>query len=366
MKTALAERLLIKVMNWTVEEVVQERPLIQAMATLKYDEYQQFSPGIRFTESLAQWLVQFTPEERRIAYDFIKSNLIFITSEQIAHLVSICFAEKINPILLVKAAGLKNMPSYHVKTLYNSPEYKEIKRRSLFLGISDGAKIDQLRRNSGISNEQVFSSYYISVEKKDDLLKELAKEGYDGKFSSIFLIDDFTGSGLSYARIEDGKPTGKIIKFLRLIFNIDNVAGDQPTLPDLISTDKLDFHILFYIARQKSIEYITNEIERWKVDNSLSFTFSVEAIQVIGEHFKEEAQSNKGLIELSKKYISEQIIDRHYKKGKHEEYYLGFDECALPLVLHHNTPNNSLPILWWYPEDEKFRGLFPRVTRHRE
>ena len=366
MKTALAEKLLIKVMNWGPVEVAQERPLIQAMAKLKYDEYQQFSPGIRFTESLAQWLDRFTSEEKKIAYNFVKSHLIFISNEQMAHLVSICFAIKINPWLLGKAAQTKNIPPHQVRRLFESPEYKEIKRRSLFLGISDGAKIDQLRRNSGINNEQVFSSYYISEEKGEDMLKELHDEGYQGKFNSVYLIDDFTGSGLSYARIEGTKVTGKIIKFLKLVYNIDKTGQDQSVLSQLIETHDLDIHILFYISRETSLTYLRDFVENWRKENNLTFNFSVDAIQVIGENFKQQILDNPELVAMSEKYISKSIIDRHYKKGKHEQYYLGFDECALPLILHHNTPNNSLPLLWWYPEDESFRGLFPRVTRHRE
>ena len=53
MREALAERHLATVMNWTPEDVANERPLLQAMAELKYNEYQQFAPGIRFVESLA-------------------------------------------------------------------------------------------------------------------------------------------------------------------------------------------------------------------------------------------------------------------------------------------------------------------------
>lgn len=366
MRRGLAEKLLIKVMNWSIEDVARERPLIQAMARLKYDEYQQFSPGIRFTESLAQWLSQFSIEERSIAYEFIKSNLIFISSEQISHLVNICFPEKINPVLIRKAADWLGVPRYLVKRIHESLQYKEIKRRSLFLAISDGAKIDQLRRSSGLSNEQVFSSYYISNEKKDDLLSELRKENYEGQFNSVFLIDDFTGSGLSYARIEKDKHTGKVIKFLNLLFSKNIEDASQSALPNLIDSRDLDFHVIFYIAREDSIHYLTDEIERWKSDNNVQFHFSVDAIQVIRQDYKMAIQSNSSFEDLCRKYITRNIIDRHYEKGKHEHYYLGFDECALPLVLHHNTPNNSLPLLWWYPEEDNFRGLFPRVTRHRE
>jgi hypothetical protein len=51
MRDALAERLLANVMAWTPEDVARERPVLQALAALKYDEYQQFSPGMRFVES---------------------------------------------------------------------------------------------------------------------------------------------------------------------------------------------------------------------------------------------------------------------------------------------------------------------------
>ena len=366
MRSTLAEKLLVKVMNWTPEEVAQERPLIQAMANLKYDQYQQFSQGIRFTESLAQWLSQFNQTERTDAYNFIKSDLIFISSEQISHLVNICFSVKINPWLLGKAAQLDGRPKYLVKQNYNSNSYKEIKRSSLFLGVSDGAKIDQLRRSSGLNNEQVFSSYYISSEKRDDMLDELKNDGIKTRFNSIFLIDDFTGSGLSYYRLEDERPAGKIIKFLKLIFNIDRKEKDPSVLSGLVEKGHLDIHLLFYIARQHSIKYLYNEINKWKATINKDFSFSVEALQVISDDYNEKANGNQALINLSKKYISTTIIDRHFKKGRHDQFYLGFDECAIPLALHHNTPNNSLPILWWFPENEEFRGLFPRITRHRE
>ena len=56
MRDALAERLLANVMQWTPADVAEQRPKLQALAAFKYDEYQQFSPGMRFVESLALWL----------------------------------------------------------------------------------------------------------------------------------------------------------------------------------------------------------------------------------------------------------------------------------------------------------------------
>ena len=66
MKDRLAEELLGKVMNWSPGEVASNLPPLQAIADYKYDEYQQFSPGMRFIESLALWLSQFATAEERI------------------------------------------------------------------------------------------------------------------------------------------------------------------------------------------------------------------------------------------------------------------------------------------------------------
>lgn len=75
MRTALAEKLLVKIMNWNTEEISQERPLLQALSNLKYDEYQNFSSGSRFIESLVKWLDQFKEQsEKQVAYSFIKEH----------------------------------------------------------------------------------------------------------------------------------------------------------------------------------------------------------------------------------------------------------------------------------------------------
>jgi hypothetical protein len=74
MKDQLAERLLAEVMGWKNPEQYIEHGLpLQSLAAYKYDEYQQFSPGMRFIESLALWLDQFeTVDQRRIALAFVR------------------------------------------------------------------------------------------------------------------------------------------------------------------------------------------------------------------------------------------------------------------------------------------------------
>ena len=365
MNNSLAESILIQIMGWDQEQISVERPLIQALGNLKYDEYQQFSAGMRFTESLVNWLNQFTTiEERNAAYNFIKNQLIFVTREQVNHLINICFPEIIDERLTSKAAEIIGIPAYYVRKIRNNVVYSQVKRKSLFLGLSDGAKIDQLRRFANLDNEQVFSSYYLSPEKITDLAKELSDSlKVAAKFSSVFLIDDFTASGLSYIRLAEGK--GKILKFLHLLFA--GKKNNETNLSDLIELEALDIHIIFYLATRKAIEYLTTSINEWKSANQKNFSFSVSAVQIIEESTPSAVLGENEFMNIIKKdeYFDDKIIDKHYMKGKIEQPYLGFDECALPVVINHNTPNNSLPILW-FPPDMKIAGLFPRVTRHKE
>src|SRR5262245_18748381 len=67
------------------------------------------------------------------------------------------------------------------------------------------------------------------------------------------------------------------------------------------------------------------------------------------------------------RYFSEELEDKKsYRVGKKGIKY-GYGACGLPLVIHHNTPNNSLYVLWKTGNQEwPFTPLFPRFERHRQ
>ena len=64
-------------------------------------------------------------------------------------------------------------------------------------------------------------------------------------------------------------------------------------------------------------------------------------------------------------YYDHDIYDEHFKRGGAADARYGYGNCGLPIVLYHNSPNNSVALIMSYG-DRKFRGLFPRVQRHRE
>ncbi|MFZ5631551.1 MAG: phosphoribosyltransferase-like protein [Bacillota bacterium] len=374
MRDVLAERLLAEVMKWTPEDVAINRPDLQALATFKYDEYQQFSPGIRFVESLALWLNQFeTDEERKIAYKFVRSRLVFISNSEMQHLVTIAFPDFIRPFLIYQTSKILNMPDRFVAKIANTNEYRILLRQSLFLGLSDGAHIDIFRRsNPEISHEQVWQAYEIPAEKIDSLICELSSEletllhrkpiDNEKKFKMIFLLDDFSGSGISYFRKEIN---GDNIKYKGKIYKIlSNLNDSQGELKKLVDLEDLYFCIVLYVATEKSVSYLKKYIDEWLKENNSPIKFKVFVIQQIPDLVLLNNHEDEGFISLLQKYFDPSIIDKHYSKGRHDEPYMGFDQCALPVVLNHNTPNNSVPLLW-FEDNRKYRGLFPRVSRHR-
>lgn len=376
MRDVLAERLLAKVMKWSQEDVARERPILEALAAFKYDDYQQFSPGMRFVESLALWLEQFnTDDERNEAYDFVRKRLIFISSSEMAHLVSIAYPDFIRPLLIQQTSNILQTHKTFINRVANSIDYKVLLRQSLFLGLSDGARTDLFRRNNPeIRHEQVWQTYEVSKNKADEMIEEmrsdlselLGKEpsSEEARFKIVFLLDDFSGSGLSYLRKDpnESKYAGKIHKVLQGFFDSDG------WLNKIADSESLYIYLILYIATEQGLNHLKINlrdcIEECQKEHGAKVFHSIIPIHTLSSSVKLCAEKDGNILSLIKDYFDESIINRHYKTGKHDYPYLGFDECALPVILNHNTPNNSLPILW-FEKERKYRGLFPRVSRHR-
>jgi len=368
MREALAERLLAQVMKWTREDVANERPLLQVMAALKYDEYQQFAPGIRFVESLALWLQQFSSEEeRKVGYTFVKSRLVFFSAAEISHLVTIAYPDHIRPLLIRRAANTSGIAERYVARIANSKEYRTLRRQCLFLGLSDGARIDTFRRstNPELSHEQIWQTYEMSPEKADSILSRLREDlaQVDDQnaakdtslFRMVFLLDDFSGSGRTYLRKEeDGKRlTGKIARFW------DQLQHPH-SLSRLVNLADLHVGIVLYIAAQHAVDHLQSCLGELLTGAS----FRIHVVHLLNSEVSLDPPRDSAFLALARKYYDPKAEDEHTRKGG-TDVRLGFAGCGLPVVLSHNTPNNSMFLLWADSEQYQVRGLFPRISRHR-
>ena len=378
MNDNLAVSLLAKVTKWDDKRLTKELPKLSFMARTKYDSYSQFDPGFRFMSSFAQWMSQFDKSDVETIYSAFNRHLTFISSEQIKYLVDLMYSSKIKPFIRNLSASKSGLSNYQLKKIENSQEYKIQERLSLIVGLSDGSHIDILRRSGGFSNEQVLPIYYPNEEKLQDISDELCKDDLlkvtnRNLFESLFLIDDFTASGTSFARKEDNKFKGKIVKVLKGLKPKENgeekASGDESkiVLSDLFVKDRIVVNALFCIATEEAIVNIKRQVNQFLVENDMTnlIQFNVDCVQLVKTEEIAQIKQHPGLKNVVKKdqyYDWTIILNDSYRKGKHDEPYWGFNECGLLLVLSHNTPNNTLPVIW--EDTDKFRGLFPRISRH--
>ncbi len=368
MKEVNARALLNKIMGWkSAKDEDNEYPDLQALAEFGYDDYQQFRPGMRFIESLAIWLARFPQNQRKAAFDFVKKRVLYISRPQMEHVVYTAYPDYVVPELL-KRISYNSIPEWNVKKLSESIDFKILQNQTLFLSLSDGAHIDYFRRSHfDIDHEQVSRTHEISSRRADKMISKLKDrlQQFSGRmpkkyFRNIFLLDDFSASGLSYLRESAASDTGaegKIGMFLNSIQDKDD------PLSKLVNPDDLNVCLILYFATESAIQHIRTIGEQ--VFKKISF--SVIPIQTLPDSIKfdEIRDHDFGLLIKNRNNGWDKVRDEHMERGSVDKLYLGFNGGGLPLILYHNTPNNSLPILWRNDPKTPFKGLFPRVSRHR-
>lgn len=371
MKKELAENLLARIMGWDDEAKARERALLDVLAAYKYNQYQQFAPGRRFLESLALWLQQFSSgEEREVAYQFVRQRLIFISEDELNQLVELAFPTIVRRILFDDAAADAEIyPSYRVKTIAASSAYRCRLRQTLVLGLSDGARTDRFRRvnSQAISHEQVFHAYDVSHTKADNLRKALKEDltrivgteqdTDDAVFRYVVLLDDFTASGTSYIRKSEESDgwTGKIPK---IIAELEKADG----LGDCIAAQGVRVVVVIYIASAQAVEHIRASLDQLNFSKG---TIELHVVFQLSDATRLDENQEPALFDLLRNpaYFDSMADDEHGAVGG-TTMQLGYADGRLPLVLHHNTPNNSVYLLW-AEDTHTVLGLFPRVSRHR-
>jgi hypothetical protein len=367
MRDRNAQQLLAKVMDWQDEDIVSRYvPSLQLLADYKYDHYQRFGPGKRFVESLALWLKQFKQADRQVALDLVVERLIYFSDLELSHLVQTAYPDLIVQERLQLVAEEQDIPAHRIGVIRRHLRFKELQLKSLYLGLSDGARTNELRRASDgeIGNEQIWQAYELGHDKAADMVSELkavlGRSGYgssEPRFNLIWLLDDFSGSGNTYIRFDSkqGKYKGKLKRVYERLHQ-----------GDLVDTSHYEVFLLLYVATRKAIDHIDYWAERFTSENG----YKPLQIRVLCPIEDNESLSRTGTPQLQSiltnpAYYDERASDKHILVGGTTDAQLGFAKCALPVVLPHNTPNNSVYILWG-PETYHFFGLFPRSSRHRE
>jgi len=379
MREEIAEQLLGMTLEWDTPTAKDEIGKLRYLAAFKYDGYQNFEPGNRFLESFVLWLRQFkTVEERRSAYHFISSRLIYISDAQMDHLVGLLYPQRIFPILSRQVEKKEGILPYHVKKIRSTETFVILKRKTLFLGLSDGARMDAFRRKNMLSNDQVGVSYELSNEKWQRMHEELAKWvrknnlKTQAAFENIILIDDFSGSGNTILRLDKDSYAGKLQKFI-------HESLGTLTSPGVLGKCCIEggprLFIVTYLSTESAVTHLRDHkdafIQQSKKPNVASCEI-LEPLQLLEDCLKVPQPDNdydRAFEKLLDDYYDNRIEDEHTKTGGKDIKH-GYSGCSLPLVLCHNCPNNSVYLLWAQTDKSEaqtgLQPLFQRISRHAE
>ncbi len=363
---------LSEIMLWDTDRSRDEFAWLNLMAKMKYDGYQDFRAGVRFVESLADWLQQFpTHPERETAYGFMREHLVYVSPGELNHLVELFYPETVQWRLMQEAAARSGIPTYRLWAHEEATAlYRRLLRQTLFIELSDGARIDVFRRaNAGVvSNEQVVTAPRINKAKWDDLLKDLRGDlkDPDARFAFVFLVDDFIASGTTLLRWEEAKKrwNGKMLRFWEDVEEAGVAASHFEPEWVLCVHHYLATHRARETAEGRQAEVLE---ARRKAGQGWFERVKFSYGTVLPKTFPVDDARHGEFLKLVGKYYDDAIETEHMKLGG-EDARLGFGKCALPLVLEHNTPNNSLAILWADTAGEngkhQMRPLFRRRQRH--
>ena len=349
----------------------REYAWLRLMSESKYDGYSDFRAGIRFVESLATWLQQFDPTDRQAAYDFIKNRLVYISPPEMQRLIEAFLPETVTPYLRRIAAARVGIKPYQVwGNADGKDNFDRLLRRTLFVGLSDGCRFDNLRRaNAGVlSPEQIVPMISIADDKWEDLGENLkSDQNPEAKFEHVFLIDDFTASGTTLIRRVESVWKGKLKKFDNLVRDSRDSLGNA--FP-LAASFALQIH--HYVSTAQARTTLERRVkladEEWK-DRSWGSVQISEGI-LLPESLKMIPETDDEMLSICETYYNHDLyrrLQKHCDEAGQKHMKFGYADCALPLCLEHNTPNNSISILWAETSGETghpMRALFRRRDRH--
>ena len=88
---------LADLMDWGEDQARHEFAWLRLMSRMKYDGYQDFLAGMRFIESLADWLQQFRPQKWRPHTSLSDSSSFSSVLAEMRHLVELFYPETVQP-----------------------------------------------------------------------------------------------------------------------------------------------------------------------------------------------------------------------------------------------------------------------------
>ena len=314
------------------------------LAERKYNRYDLYAPGETFQQRLVDWLSNFEVRDRHTAMAIVR-ELRFVSQPEARALAAATLQNIIDQVRTATPGAARASPAAFLESVDEITE-REISR-SLFVAMADDVLFDFFRRNAQRMFPGLERGNFVEYYKLDpDIVKDLAEH------SRIFLLDQISGSSLSFLRFHEGRWKGKLPSFCEI------------WKKDL---EKRTVGVVYcpYVMSTVAEKTLTSNFNVWPLPDVLATLPSVLPTQMIpvANCLSVDGQSvseSTPVAKLCEKYYDRFREDEHTQIGGGCKF--GFGKAGLLLVEYTNCPNDTIYLIW---HDNNWSPLFPRVSHHR-
>ncbi len=281
-----------------------------------------------------RWLDNFSedddinPSERLHAL-YILSQFMYFSSREVRELIKSVYRD-LYKYPIVEAIRKNNSDTTDIKII--NSEYKEELKKTRFLGVGNPSEsgshlLYYFRQENSLSRK-----IFINAHEIFDLASgELKFSNPDIK--RYVFIDDFCGAGTQAQRY---------CKDL-----VERIKNENPNV-------NVWYFVLF--AQKDGLKFIGDNSKFDRCDSVYKFD---ETYKCFGDKSRYEPDSSTGL-----DWGFAKVMAERYGLRLEPDDPLGHDDCQLLIGLFHNTPNNTLPIIW-YDNQEKasWEPIFRRYPK---
>lgn len=266
---------------------------------------------------------------------FLLSNFMYFGGRELRELLRSLYRDKIeNPLMQVIRKNKNGIRDLNIISTILKNELSNIR----FLGVGNPSEsgthllyyfrqVNNLSKKNFINAHEIFKSV---VGENGEIQIVLA----DMNINTYIFIDDLCGSGKQVRRY-----TEEIISLVKKI---------KPTV-------KIHYYCLF--GQERGINKIRS-------DSNLDF---VDSVFLLDESFKCFSDKSRYFLKSVDQFgVSKSKAESMCKKygeqlvGAKKKDWLGYDDSQMLLGFAHNTPNNTLPIIW---KERNWVPIFKRYSK---
>ena len=295
------------------------------------------------------WLDNFDDDKEKLHALYLLSKFVYFGSVQMRDLLKSVYRD-LYKYRVVKEIRETNGHTTDLDFINNKFEEKLSKTRFLGVGNPSESGVHLLyffRQENKLPKSQFIDSHQI-FDRSDPANIKLA----DPDIKEYIFIDDFCGSG-SQATKYSKQIIGEIL-------SIDPTIRTSYLMLFATKDGKLN------VIRDTSFQFVDAVYElddTFKCFSATSRFFKNPPTgidQVFAQAMCEKYGKKliKSIIRMEIRGISAPDLD-----DSADEHKLGFGDCQLLMGFHHNTPDNTLPIIWYDEDEIAWNPIFKRYNK---